>query len=40
MKIFTIEDVKKGALTEYIDVNVLEEKYSGKRENIDCYELF
>ena len=40
IKIFTADDVKKGALVEYIDVSVLEQRYSGRRPNIDCNELF
>ena len=40
IKIFTVEDIKKGALTEYIDVNVLEQKYGGNREDIDHNEMY
>ena len=35
MIIFTADDVRKGALLEYIDGDVLERKFGGKRENID-----
>ena len=40
MIIFTANDVKKGALLEYIDGDVLERKFGGRRDNIDYEEWF